>query len=201
MFNYDSDAEQSEALQNFWQRYKVKILGFIFLLLFSIFIMEKIKEDNKSQSTKSSQMFDLLIKEKSPEVAIQLSKKFPDTPYADFAKLWQAKNLCKKQDWQGALKIYDNVIRHTNISSIKALTKFYKAHVFLELKQYDLAISTIDEIQGNYDLVNEFKGDVFLNQGLKDKAYLTYAAAIDATKSPDIKKRIQIKKQVIFDQP
>lgn len=201
MFDYNSDVEQAEALHKFWQKYKVKILLAVIVLLGSIYGYQRLAATKMQEQTAAADIFYELITNGKSENAETLIKKHHNSAYADLAILWQAKKAVASQKYEQALKDYNTVIKTNRNPAITELAIWYKTHVLVNLKQYKAAHASLEKISNNQDIVNELRGDIYLLENKKSLAYSAYNAGMDASTDPVIKQRIKLKQQSIYRTP
>lgn len=198
MFNYSSDREQSELLQNWWQQNRIACLVSMLVLLGSISLFQKWQEHRATVEIKAATMFSQLLLDKKPEQAQQIMLKYPQSPYSDFANLWLARKDCDQAKWQAAITKYEQTIKHTKVTATKAIAHWLKAHALTESKQYDKALLELDYLKNQTTLVDEYRGDIYNIMGKKELAYTAYDAAKTSSKNPSLTNRITLKQQNIF---
>ena len=201
MFDYNSDVEQAEALHNFWQKHKTKIVLAIIILLGSIYGYQRFAAANTQEQTAAADIFYELALDDKAENAETLITKYQSSVYADLAILWQAKKALVAQKYDLALKDYNMVIKTNRNPAITELAIWYKTHVLINLKQFQAAHASLDRISNNQDIVNELRGDIYLLENKKSLAYSAYSAGMDASNDPVIKQRIKLKQQSIYRTP
>jgi predicted negative regulator of RcsB-dependent stress response len=200
MFNYSSDREQSEALQSWWGKNKLKCIFAVVLLLSGIALMQNWQENKQARQVAAATAYSNLLSRSDINIANDILQNYPSSPYADLTNLWLAKQDSVKGSWQSAIDKYDITIKHSNVKALTSLAHWQKAHALVELKQFDAALNELNNVD-QQELVNEYKGDIYAIMGKAKLAYTAYSAAITSSKDEILVKRILSKQQNLFLAP
>lgn len=201
MFEYNSDNEQSELLQNFWRSNKIKIISGILLLLTALYFGQNYFNNKNTDLKRAADLFYQLSKTEDEKYAIKITQKYPASTYAELVELWQAKRLVTDKKFEKALDKYNNIINRNKIASITKLATWYKINLLVEMKNYDLSLKELTKFTTDLDIKNELLGDIYLLSGKKSLAYNYYSAGMDASKDQIIIQRIRLKRQNIYQTP
>ena len=182
---YSTEEQQEEALKKLWKEYGTTLITSL-LLGFALYLgwtsyQEKQLEAREEASTRYMQA---LAKLDQPEDFILAVEAF-DTDvdhaaYSGLLHLMVAKVHIEHKRYDEAQQMLQQLLGHD--SPILAQTaQFRLARIQAELKEYTTALATLTAIDDPSfaAMVQELKGDIYLQQGQEELAQAAYQAAVD----------------------
>ena len=125
----------------------------------------------------------------------QLLSDYGSSSYADQATLVMAKQLFDAENYNGALSLIEPLISSDEIT-ISSTATLRAASVYLQMGQHESALSTLDSLSDTSfsGLVNNMKGDIYVDLGNTANAQTHYALALNSvTANSTLSQLIQIK--------
>ena len=125
----------------------------------------------------------------------QLLSDYGSSSYADQATLVMAKQLFDAENYNGALILIEPLISSNDIA-ISSTSTLRAASVYLQLGQHESALSTLDSLSDtNFSgLVNNMKGDIYVDLGNTSDAQTHYTLALNSvTANSTLSQLIQVK--------
>lgn len=125
----------------------------------------------------------------------QLLADYGSSSYADQAALLMAKHLFDAGNYDSALSLIEPLTSSDDIA-ISSSATLRTASVYLQLGQHENALSTLDSLSNTSfsGLVNNMKGDIYVDLGNTADAKAHYALAINSvTANSTLAQLIQIK--------
>ena len=108
-----SQEEQQEIILSFWQRFKYLFIGFFVLLIVFIVGRDYLNDSRDERELKTSILFQQYLESDAnmPSSGSELLEVYPETLYADFVRLNQAKKEFAKGEKDNDLQalIFDSV--------------------------------------------------------------------------------------------
>ena len=120
-----SQEEQQEIILSFWQRFKYLFIGFFVLLIVFIVGRDYLNDSRDERELKTSILFQQYLESDAnmPSSGSELLEVYPETLYADFVRLNQAKKEFAKGEKDNAEILLKLVIdRHTDSSNAVSYT-------------------------------------------------------------------------------
>jgi len=196
MAYYDlEEQEQISELKAWWNRWGTLIVALVVVgsLAFGGFqFWQWYKHD---QAVKASGLFGEMTKavgagdkKKAGEIASQIVEQFGTTGYASVAALAAARMDVEAADLKAARTRLQWVLEKARDPGLKEVARLRLAAVLLEEKQYDEALKTLEQKEGETqsNLAADLRGDVFVAKGQLSEARAAYQTAFERTdaKSP-----------------
>ena len=131
----------------------------------------------------------------TPGAYDQLLSDYGSSSYADQATLVMAKQLFDAENYNGALILIEPLISSNDIA-ISSTSTLRAASVYLQLGQHESALSTLDSLSDtNFSgLVNNMKGDIYVDLGNTSDAQTHYTLALNSvTANSTLSQLIQVK--------
>jgi len=115
-----------------------------------------------------------------------LKEQYGKTEYAYYASFQSAKYSVEKGDFDAAAAELKSIIDRNPSDSIHILAKMRLARVLLASQQYAEALRLIEgKNLGIYEAdFNELAGDIYMQQGESENAFIAYAKAKDLSDTP-----------------
>ncbi len=222
-----SEEEQVEAIKRWWQE-NGKQTVVILIVAIGVYTGWNAWQNNQetNRAAASAQYQDMLDALNAQEgqitevqlqtarhLAMSLRKDFSGSSYAVYAALLLAKLAVEQGDYAGAEKELQWALVKSDESALKSLTQLRLARVVFADNRIDEALALLNNAQaGIYQAAyEESKGDVFMDQGEKEKAREAYQAAVSLRKEEgeQVSRFLEMKLQglsepdsaMIFDMP
>lgn len=192
---YLTEDEQVEAIKAWFKRnYQViSVLLSVILIFFSLYRYYTWHQD-KVQQEASSTYENLMLSvsnhsNKSVKAyANQLIQNYPNTVYADVARLTLAKLVVAVDKYPRAITYLDEVITKSKVSVLKEIAIIRKARLLMAQHDYAKAIVVLDSMDdATYSSIqDELKGDIYFATGRKQDALVFYKKANSASQKQGI---------------
>lgn len=110
-----------------------------------------------------------------------------DSSYAVFAQLEEAKQAVENVDFARAKSLLENALTVTNDSTLQTVIRFRLAMVDYQLRDYDKALGTLEQIQESVWEQRKLvlSGDILLAKGDKSAAKVAYEKAKEKASEQD----------------
>lgn len=191
MSTYMTEAEQLEAIKNWWtrnQRWVSTLITVILLLVagyrYWTWHTEKVTHDaseayEQLMTAASNQEGDAL-----QAYAKALIKAHPNTVYGDAARLALAKYWVNQQQWTEAAALLDRVMHHAKMPAMREIASIRLVRLWISEKQYDKALDALNgtHMAAYSALISELKGDIYAAQGQYAEAQTAYREAHEEVK-------------------
>ena len=192
---YMTEEEQLQAIKKWWLRYNTPILVLLSVVMLSVAGYRYWNWHHEKILTQASTVYERLMvsfsEHKNKEIrsyANQLIKEYGQTVYADAARMTLAKIYVTKDQDEKAKQLLDEVALHSEVPAFKQIAKIRIARLLVAQKSFDQALNEIAVIDDNayMTIVNELKGDIFLEKGDYQQAIKLYKQAINEAKTHGI---------------
>ena len=190
-----TEEEQLQAIKKWWLRYNTPILVLLSVVMLSVAGYRYWNWHHEKILTQASTVYERLMvsfsEHKNKEIrsyANQLIKEYGQTVYADAARMTLAKIYVTKDQDEKAKQLLDEVALHSEVPAFKQIAKIRIARLLVAQKSFDQALNEIAVIDDNayMTIVNELKGDIFLEKGDYQQAIKLYKQAINEAKTHGI---------------
>jgi len=184
---YETEEQQVEQLKKLWKEYGWSTIIGIALAIAIVFGWRfyqsyRIQHAQKASLVYERMMMDVLNHQWSDATsqAQMLRQQFAHTPYAKLAAFTLAKQAVSNKKYDKASTQLQWVINHASDDSFKQIAQLRLARVDLELKQPHKALQTLKTIHSDAyaGVVNETRGDAYVQLGQLDKAKAAYELAL-----------------------
>lgn len=193
----------TDNLVNNWVKYIVVILVIVIGWYFThLFIQQK----NKTAAIKAANVYSQFLDNssesslnlsKAKELALDLQNNYPDTLYASFASLLQAKLDYTAQDYKQALKFLNWIVDNSNDSGLISIAQLRIARIYNDQNKPQLAIAELlKEHDKGFDVAYYIaRGDVYTTIADINKAKDAYMAAYRTAEhtNPGLAQNIRLK--------
>ena len=192
---YMTEEEQLQAIKKWWLRYNTPILVLLSVVMLSVAGYRYWNWHHEKILTQASTVYERLMvsfsEHKNKEIrsyANQLIKEYGQTVYADAARMTLAQIYVTKDQDEKAKQLLDEVALHSEVPAFKQIAKIRIARLLVAQKSFDQALNEIAVIDDNayMTIVNELKGDIFLEKGDYQQAIKLYKQAINEAKTHGI---------------
>lgn len=185
--DYLTEQEQIELLKGWIKQYSRVIL---FSVLFAILCISGWRIWQQRQikiQTRASHVYDEMLSARSQNdlkatntLALKLTNKFSKTIYADFARLMLARDAINQQKYdQGSTSLVE-VMDHGSTAGLRQIARLRLARVYLTMHLPQKSLDILTKIDDNAfsGLIEEIKGDAYLQLNKNDLAKSSYQAAL-----------------------
>ena len=188
---YMTEAEQWEAIKDWWQRHQ-RVIGIaLSIVLLSIAGYRYWNWHSEKITRQASESYERLMvassagDHKSIEAyAKTLVSEYPKTVYSDAAQLVLAKHWVSQSKWDNARHLLEHVAFHATMPAMQQVARIRLARILIEEKSFDKALGYLNEMDGSVykPLIDELKGDVYVAKGRYQEAEVLYREARDEAK-------------------
>ena len=198
----DTEEEQVEKLEKFWNLYKW-VITFAIIFLLGIYFAYNYYSDQKVKNTaQASQLYQEILIKKITDIDLiiekvaLLKKSSSNTPYASRSAIYLSKLYSQENKNEAAIKELVWASENSPEESIESIAYYLLANIYLVTDKLDeamIAAVKIDTI-GFQTLTKDIIGDIYLKQDNKEEARKSYIEALKLYKGQgDIRKVIQNK--------
>jgi len=186
-----TEAEQWEAIKDWWQRHQRVIGIFLSVVLLSVAGYRYWNWHSEKITRQASESYERLIVASSADdhksieaYAKTLMSEYPKTVYADAAQLVLAKHWVSQSKWDNARHLLEHVAFHATMPALQQVARIRLARILIEEKAFDKALGYLDGMDGSVykPLIDELKGDVYVAKGRYQEAEVLYREARDEAK-------------------
>ncbi len=208
MAEYSSDEERFSAFIDFFKDHKNTLL-IGFLLLASVLISSiSYKSYNTSQNTKAAEIYDAWFLNLSNESATasddkenfnKLQEKYPDTGYAQLARMIRGSSLAREGDLDAALTDFKELLDASSglfgNDMLNSIAKINIARIELSKQNYSSALAVLESFssESEHPLVYEVKGDAYAGLEKNNLALDQYALALENLQNESQKSLLKMK--------
>lgn len=185
--SYLNEYEQWDALKNWWKKYNAIIIMSISLILLALSAYKywnwHIEKRNVQASNYYEHMMYASANHQTKDIehyAQELVEHYPESIYADAARLTLAKLAVLNHDYAKAESQLNFVAKQAKLSELSDVAKIRLARIWLVQKKYSQALKVLEGMQAKVyrPLVDELKGDIFTSMNQFDKAVKFYRKAL-----------------------
>ena len=195
-----SQEEQQEIILSIWQRFKYLFIGFFVLLIVFIVGRDYLNESRDERELKTSILFQQYLESDAdmPSSGSELLEVYPETLYADFVRLNQAKKEFAKGEKDNAEILLKLVIdRHTDSSNefnpLVAAAQTRLCRIYFSNKEYQKVLDTLSNSESLTASLLELKGDAENALGDQELARVSYMRALQNSPSQTSRTLINMK--------
>ena len=208
MAEYSSDEERFSAFVNFFKDHK-NILLIGFLVLASILVsLIGYKSYNTSKNIKAAEIYDAWFVNLSADSASasddkenfnKLQEQYPNTGYAQLARMIRGSALAREGDLDAALIDFKELL---DVSSgffrndmLNSIAKINIARIELSKENYSNALQVLESFnsESEHPLVYEVKGDALVGLKKNDLALDQYSLALENLQNESQKSLLKMK--------
>jgi len=208
MAEYSSDEERFSAFIDFFKDHKNTLL-IGFLLLASVLISSiSYKSYNTSQNIKAAEIYDAWFLNLSNESATasddkenfnKLQEKYPDTGYAQLARMIRGSSLAREGDLDAALTDFNELLDASSglfgNDMLNSIAKINIARIELSKQNYSSALAVLESFssESEHPLIYEVKGDAYAGLEKNNLALDQYALALENLQNESQKSLLKMK--------
>ena len=209
MAEYSSDEERFSAFVNFFKDHKNTLL-IGFLVLASILVsLISYKSYNTSKNIKAAEIYDAWFVNLSADSASasddkenfnKLQEQYPNTGYAQLARMIRGSSLAREGDLDAALIDFKELL---DVSSgffgndmLSSIAKINIARIELSKENYSNALEALESFNSGaeHSLVYEVKGDALFGLEKNKLALDQYSLALENSQNESQKSLLKMKK-------
>lgn len=187
-----TEEEQLESIKKWWSRYKNIINTILSLLLLGFVIYQYWNWHHEKINGQASGVYEQMMLALSNQdntattsYANALVEEYPNTIYADVARMSLAKLLINKDELAQAKGYLQKVANESSLPAFKQIARIRIARLMVTEKAYDKALQEVSTVAdpAYMPAINELKGDIFAAMGRYQEAILSYKEAITAVRT------------------
>lgn len=184
---YLNEYEQWNALKKWWQKYNAIVIVLFSLVLLSCSAYKYWQWHRESRMQQASNTYERMMlasanhqNDQVEKMANNLVKEFPNSIYADSARLSLAKLAVFAKNYEEAEKQLKSVAFSSHIAELADVAKIRLARLWVSHQRYQEALDILKGITGKAyaPLVDELRGDIFTGMNQFDKAVDSYRQAL-----------------------
>lgn len=185
MSDYLSDEEQVARLQSWWRSYGVIAIVAILLAIAAVVGWRWYQNQQATSVAAASDLYTAYVEADDSARSGSLTKllaEFPDSAYAQFALMDQAKRVTAEGNLDEAIGHYQEVLAKKPQEAVSDLANLRLARLLQQQEKSEAAMAALGAVRGSgfRSAVAELKGDVLLQQGDRAGAHEAYVAALAA---------------------
>ncbi|MFM2112612.1 MAG: hypothetical protein RLZZ271_1272 [Pseudomonadota bacterium] len=180
------EQEKLDQIKHFWKQYGNLISWVLIAVFGSLAAYNGWKYWQRHQASGASAMYEsveLAVRQKDPakveRALTDMRDRFGSTAYAQQAGLIAARSFMDAGKPEQAKTALNGVIAKTSDVSYASVARLHLAALQMDEKAYDAALSTLSAIESPHftGLAADRRADIYMLQGLKDKAAAEYEKA------------------------
>lgn len=184
---YLNEHEQWNALKKWWEKYNAIVIIIFSLVLLSCSGYKYLQWHRQSQLQQASNTYERMMlasanhqNEQIKEIANSLVKDYPDSIYADAARLSLAKIAVSSKEYEEAESQLKWVAQNSKITEMADVAKIRLARLWVAHQRYTDALSILKGMTSPayLPLVDELRGDIYTGMNKFDKAVNFYRKAL-----------------------
>lgn len=185
---YATDHEQWELIKAWWKANGKMIVTVVILAMAATYAYRYWQQHQQQQGERASVLYEQMLSSQTTNstavmtaIAGNLENNYSKTPYASLASLLEAKIAADNANLAVAEQKLNWVIDHSKSKSLKQIARIRAARVLLAQNRPEdaLKLLAVSDDSGFLAEVNQVKGDIYLAQGDKLRAYEFYQAALN----------------------
>ena len=198
----DTEEEQVEKIQNFWNSYKYLIISGI-VVFFAIYFAYGIYADQKIKKIEeASQLYQEILIKKIVNIDVikekvnLLKNSYSNSPYASRSAIYLSKLYSQGNKNEEAIKELIWASKNAAEESIQSMAYYHLANLYFVTNKLDQAMESAKRIDtvGFQTLSKDIIGDIHLKQGNKEEARRSYLESLKVYKGQgDMRKILQNK--------
>tara|TARA_B100000401_G_C52632201_1_gene636561 strand:- start:217 stop:855 length:639 start_codon:yes stop_codon:yes gene_type:complete len=195
-----SQEEQQEIILSFWERFKYLIIGFFILLIVFIIGRDYLNDSRNERELKTALLFQKYLESDSdmPSSGSELLEVYPESLYADFVRLNQAKKEFSKGEKDKAEVLLKLVIdRHADspneFNPLLAAAQTRLSRIYISKKEYQKVLDALSKTEVLTASLFELKGDAENALGKYELARASYMRALQNSPSQTSRALINMK--------
>jgi predicted negative regulator of RcsB-dependent stress response len=184
---YSTESEQVEQLKRWWQQYGKSTLAVIIVTFLASWGWHAWQKQHERLLQTASVVYERLLTSiiRDDQVAAhqqadRLFEHYAHTPYAQLAALILARKAAHDGDLEEAKKKLNWVVKHGENSALKELARVREARILSALNKPKEALALLNKVDDKayLPLVQDVKGDIYMQMGNKEAARVAYQEAL-----------------------
>ncbi len=188
---YMTEAEQIEAIKDWWKRHQRLITTLVSSVLLLVAGYRYWHWHTEKMTHQASQAYEQLMVAASnkEEQAIEayaraLIKEYPKTVYGDAARLTLAKHWISKTKFEDAARELEYVVLYAKMPALQQVARIRLVRLWISEKAFDKALKYLEQTDSAMykPLIDELRGDIYVALGRLDEAEASYQEAREEIK-------------------
>ena len=184
---YSTESEQVEQLKRWWHQYGKSTLAVIIITFLASWGWHAWQKQHERLLQTASVVYERLLTSiiRDDQVAAhqqadRLFEHYSRTPYAQLAALILARKAAYDEDLEEAKKKLSWVVKHGENSALKELARIRESRVLSALNKPKEALALLGKVDDKayLPLVQDVKGDIYMQMGNKEAARIAYQEAL-----------------------
>ena len=177
-----SEEEQQEILLGFWERFKYLIILAFITIILTIVGRDYFISSSQQQDLETATLYQTYLESDDKLIGEKVVNAFPDSIYADFVRLNEAKRSFQNDDSATAVELLKTIINNNadtgEFNPLHAAAKTRLAKIYLDNEQFDEVLSLMESTSELTATMLEQKADAENALGQFDKARQSYMLAL-----------------------
>ena len=177
-----SEEEQQEILLGFWERFKYLIILAFITIILAIVGRDYFLSSSQQQDLETATLYQAYLESDDKLIGEKVVNAFPDSIYADFVRLNEAKRSFQNDDSATAVELLKTIINNNadtgEFNPLHAAAKTRLAKIYLDNEQFDEVLSLMESTSELTATMLEQKADAENALGQFDKARESYMLAL-----------------------
>ena len=177
-----SEEEQQEILLGFWERFKYLIILAFITIILAIVGRDYFISSSQQQDLETATLYQAYLESDDKLIGEKVVNAFPDSIYADFVRLNEAKRSFQNDDSVTAGELLKTIINNNadtgEFNPLHAAAKTRLAKIYLDNEQFDEVLSLMESTSELTATMLEQKADAENALGQFDKARESYMLAL-----------------------
>tara|TARA_B100001142_G_scaffold169494_1_gene169088 strand:- start:117 stop:746 length:630 start_codon:yes stop_codon:yes gene_type:complete len=177
-----SEEEQQEILLGFWERFKYLIILAFITIILAIVGRDYFISSSQQQDLETATLYQSYLESDDKLIGEKVVNAFPDSIYADFVRLNEAKRSFQNDDSATAVELLKTIINNNadtgEFNPLHAAAKTRLAKIYLDNEQFDEVLSLMESTSELTATMLEQKADAENALGQFDKARESYMLAL-----------------------
>lgn len=195
MEQFATEEQQVEAIKRFWKENGIAIIVGAVIGLGGLWGWRYYNDQQISSQEAASAEYQKAVEALAADAsgfttAVDFVNANQDNGYAFLTALLLAKEAVERKDMGEAAKQLTFVAQNSHDNMLKNVANLRLARVQIEQQTLDTALETLGKVtdEAYEGQVEEYKGDVFVQQQLFDKARAAYSAALEKNANNNVVK-------------
>ena len=178
-----SQEEQQEILLGLWDRYKYLIVLVLVAPIFFIVSRDYLLSSSEENDFISATLYQSYLETEDKKYGDKILQDFPNTVYADFVRLNEAKKSFKSDEFEEAIQYLNLVINNNAISGeefnpLRVAAQIRLSKIYMEQSKYKEVIQLFENSELLTSSMLEIKGDAQNKLGDYSAARVSYLLAL-----------------------
>ena len=177
-----SQEEQQEILLTLWNKFRYLIIAALISVVLFILGRDYFVDSSNEKDLLTATLYQNYLESEGRSNGEKLQELYPNSIYADFVRLNEAKKSFQIGDKDKAISLLEKVLENNSSNNqfnpLHASAQIRLAKIYLENKNYDSVLMVLDSSEDLTSTMYELKGDA--ENGLKEyqSARMSYMLAL-----------------------